>query len=96
MNNTTHNNTTIAELNLKSKKAPSKKKKVEDAVEEISPPAKGNAKKGQFASGSDKDFQSDDKFNRTGSADTSKKKTKKKNNNPVVSSSDGINKDSNS
>lgn len=77
MNNTTHNNnnTTISELNLKSKKTMQKRKKVEDAVEEVSPPTKqgpsyGYTKKGAYGSSTDKDPSSDEKFNRTGSAES--------------------------
>ena len=76
MNNTTHNNTTISELNLKSKKMKQSKKKVEDAVEEAGPtPAPksgGPAKKSSL----DKDPTSDEKLYRTGSAESGKKRTK--------------------
>jgi len=68
VNNTTHhNNTTVSELNLKSKKkAQAKNKKVEDAVVESSPPMNQGGKK---------DPNSDEKFMRTGSADSTKKPT---------------------
>ena len=50
-----------------------KKKKVEDAVDEISPPAKQGppGKKGtMYGSSTDKDPSSDEKFNRTASAES--------------------------
>jgi hypothetical protein len=62
-NTTHHNNTTIAELNPKNKRKPQGKKKDMDAVEESSPP---------YEKGYKKDPSSDEKFNRTASAETKK------------------------
>lgn len=49
-----------------------KRKKVEDAVDEVSPPYKQGppGKKGAYGSSTDKDPSSDEKFNRTGSAES--------------------------
>lgn len=73
-NTTNNNNTTISELNLKSKKIKQQKQKVKDAdaVEESSPPVGGKG----YTKG--KDPSSDEKFVRTGSADDTKKPTKGK------------------
>ena len=51
------------------------KKKVEDAVEEISPPTKGQSGPGKKNSmySNNKDPSSDEKFNRTGSAESNPK-----------------------
>ena len=75
--NTTHNNTTISELNLKSNKKLAGKKKVkgeEDDVVDYSMGSDGKkpAKKGTRG---DKDADTDEKL-RTGSADSTKKPTK--------------------